>query len=69
MKMFITLFALVAGVTAQAAINQATNSNCTQRYGAGKTLVSDSTTYVPPKEAKQKPATQSASAKARTQGS
>lgn len=69
MKMIITMFVLVAGVTAQSAINQqASNSNCIARTSGALT---QNTTYVEPSEKKQaKPVhTQQASGKGKAQGS
>ncbi len=69
MKMIITMFVLVAGVTAQSAINQeATNSNCIARKSGS---LNENTAYVEPREKKQfKPVhTQQASSKGKAQGS
>ncbi len=69
MKMIIFMFVLVAGVTAQSAINQeATNSNCIARTSGP---LNQNTTFVEPKERKEaKPAdTQQASRKGKAQGS
>ncbi len=68
MKMIITMFVLVAGMTAQSAIHQgATNSNCNDRT-SGPLL--QSTTFSEPKDKqKAKPAdTQQASGKGKAQG-
>lgn len=68
MRMIISMFVLVAGVTAQSAVNQgATNSNCNDRT-SGPLL--QSTTFVEPKERKEvKPVdTQQASGKGKAQG-
>lgn len=69
MKMFITVFVLVAGTTAQSAINQeATNSNCIAR-DTGFLVRSTN----PPKQEQRKPVkmddTQQAFIKGKAQGS
>ena len=69
MKMIITIFVLVAGITAQSAINQkATNSNCIARTSGNLHQNTN-----PQKQEQIKPVkmdhTQQASSKGRAQGS
>ncbi len=69
MRMLITMFVLVAGMTAHSAINQeATNSNCIARTSG---TLTQNTTFVEPKQKKEaKPVhTQQASNKGKAQGS